>query len=156
MRFTLFNIFEQAQEDKKSINLNSPPFKGRLLYGIKIISCYRVKTKVHEVTILNTQKGGNRYEEISLNEYEVFQAHGWKYGVYVLSLSNCSLKMDKIKTTLEFEESQVPRRDKYIEGAKRQFNKTKSLHSSITNKFNQFKLINHDKCQIGLSDVIRN
>ena len=84
MQFSLHDIFEQAEVDKHSINLNSPPFKGRLLYGIKIISCYRVKTKVHEVTILNTQKGGNRYEEISSNEYEIFQSFGWNYGVYVL------------------------------------------------------------------------
>jgi len=141
MQFSLHDIFEQAEVDKHSINLNSPPFKGRLLYGIKIISCYRVKTKVHEVTILNTQKGGNRYEEISSNEYEIFQSFGWNYGVYVLSLSNCRLKMDKISAALVFEESQVPRRDKYIEGAKRQFNKTKSMHNSITNKFNKFKSI---------------
>jgi|TARA_R110000796_G_scaffold583_3_gene2059 hypothetical protein len=147
MRFTLYEIFEQAQLDKYSINVNAPPFKGRLLYGIKIINCYRAKTKVNEVTILNTQKGGDQYQEISPNDYEVFQSFGWNYGVYVLSLSNCSLKMDKISGVLEFEESQVPRRDKYIEGAKRQFNKTKSLHSSITNKFNQFKSINYDKSQ---------
>ena len=150
MQFTLHEIFEQAEIDKHSINLNSPPFIGRLLYGIKIISCYRVKTKVHEVIILNTQKGGNRYEEISSNEYEIFQSFGWKHGVYVLSLSNCRLKMDKIRAALDFEESQVPRREKYIEGAHRQFNKTKSMHSSITNKFNKFKSINHDTSQIGL------
>jgi hypothetical protein len=140
MSFTLHEIFEQAEADKSSITLDSPPFKGRLLYGIKIMGCYRVKTKTHEVTILNTQKGGNRYEEISSDEYQIFQSFGWKYGVYVLSLSNCRLKMDKIKKSLDFEESQVPRRMRYIEGAYRQFNKTKSLHSSITNKFKSIQI----------------
>ena len=148
MQFTLHDIFEQAELDKNSINLNSPPFKGKLLYGIKIISCYRLKTQVYEVTILNTQKGGNRYEEISLNEYEIFQSFGWKYGVYVISLSNCRLKMDKIRQSLDFEESQVPRREKYIQGAHRQYKKTQAMHKSITNKFNKFKSINHDKSQI--------
>jgi len=140
MRFSLHDIFKQAQADRNSINVNAPPFEGRLLYGIKIISCYRVKTKVHEVTILNTQRGGDRYQEISSIDYEMFQEFGWNYGACVLSLSNCSLKMDKIKMSLDFEESQVPRREKYIEGAHRQFNKTKSLHSSITNKFKSIQI----------------
>ena len=56
---------------------------------------------------------GDYYKEISKDEYELFIKKGWRYGVYVLYLSNCRLKLnsieirinehiqENIKTTLE-------------------------------------------------------
>jgi hypothetical protein len=147
MPFTLNDIFEQATLDKHSVSLNAPPFEGRLLDGIKIIHCYRVKTKTHEITILNTQKGGDRYQEVSTMEYEVFMLYGWSHGVCILSLSNCCLKIDKLTNSLEFEETQLPRRDRILGNLENQLNKSKSKHNKLINKLNQFKSINYDKSQ---------
>ena len=140
MSFSLNEIFEQSKSDRFSVNVNAHPFEGRLLYGVKIVSCYRIKEKINEVTILNTQKGGAFYEEVSPSEYDSFKVFGWIHGVYILSLSNCILKMDKLKETLEIEEIKEPRRPRYIEGVENQITKTKALHLRITNKINQLKI----------------
>jgi hypothetical protein len=147
MSFSLNEIFEQSKSDRFSVNVNAHPFEGRLLYGVKIVSYYRIKEKTNEITILNTQKGGAFYEEVSPSEYDSFKIFGWVRGVYILSLSNCILKMDKLKDTLEFEETKEPRSARYIEGVENQIAKTKALHLHITNKTNQLKPINYDTSQ---------
>jgi len=142
MSLSLNEVFKQAKADRFSVNVDAYPLEGRLLYGIKIVSCYRLKEKTHEVTILNTQKGGDLYQEVNESDYESFMEFGWTCGVYILSLSNCILKMDKLKEILEFEKTREPQRERYIEGVYKQIAKTKTLHILITNKYKKHQLIN--------------
>jgi hypothetical protein len=150
MSFSLREVFEQAKEDRLSVNVNASPFEGRLLYGIKIMSCYRIKDNANEITILNTQRGGAFYEEISPRDYDLFKSCGWIIGVYILSMSNCISKISRLEETLKLEETREPQRPKYSEGVERQIEKTKKLHLLITKKYNQLKTISHETSQIGL------
>ena len=62
--------------------------------------------KCHEtntVQILNTTLNGDYYQEISIAEYEVFKEKGWRYGIYVLSLTNYRRKLDKIEKKIKKE-----------------------------------------------------
>tara|TARA_R100001377_G_scaffold70459_1_gene45911 strand:- start:616 stop:1035 length:420 start_codon:yes stop_codon:yes gene_type:complete len=89
-------VFEQALLDDYSGTLDSKGVESRLLLTIKI-------TRDNDsgvVEILNTAKGGEYYEVISDIEYELFLEKGWRYGVYVLYLSNCRSKLSIVDTTI--------------------------------------------------------
>ena len=105
----LNSVFEEAKLDEYSGVLDSKGAEARIVLAIKIIR----DRESGDVEILNTSKGGDYYKEISKDEYELFIKKGWRYGVYVLYLSNCRLKLnsieirinehiqENIKTTLE-------------------------------------------------------
>jgi|TARA_R110002020_G_C16203971_1_gene766483 hypothetical protein len=143
MSFSLREVFDQAKQDRFSVNVNAAPFEGRLLHGIKIVSCYRIKDNANEITILNTQKGGAFYEEISPRDYDSFKFFGWNIGVYILSMSNCISKINRLEETIKLEEIREPQRPKYIEGIVRQIEKTKKLHLILTNKYNKLNTNSH-------------
>ena len=56
-----------------------------------------------QVQILNTMIGGNYYSNITEKDYETFLKKGWRYGVYVLSLSNYRTKLDLIERRIQKE-----------------------------------------------------
>jgi|TARA_R110000796_G_scaffold77394_2_gene172810 hypothetical protein len=105
----LNSVFEEAKLDEYSGVLDSRGAEARIVLAIKITR----DRESGDVEILNTSKGGDYYKEISKDEYELFIKKGWRYGVYVLYLSNCRLKLnsieirinehiqENIKTTLE-------------------------------------------------------
>lgn len=105
----LNSVFEEAKLDEYSGVLDSKGAEARIVLAIKITR----DRESGDVEILNTSKGGDYYKEISKDEYELFIKKGWRYGVYVLYLSNCRLKLnsieirinehiqENIKTTLE-------------------------------------------------------
>ena len=80
----LDDVFRDALEDEFGANLDTKTSEARLVFGVKIL---RDKDS-GDVEILNTTKGGDYYEEISLDEYKNFFKKGWRYGVYLVSLSN--------------------------------------------------------------------
>jgi hypothetical protein len=140
MSFNLNEVFEQAEHDGFSVNVDAFSFEGRLLYGIKIVR----DKKENMVTILNTQQGGDHYREVTPDDYKLFQLYGWRHGVYVLSLSNSRLKLDKILEAIEREESRDERREKVLEGARTQLANTRARHALMSKKFNQFKSNSYD------------
>tara|TARA_R110000764_G_scaffold100412_1_gene185393 strand:+ start:347 stop:781 length:435 start_codon:yes stop_codon:yes gene_type:complete len=140
MSFSLNEVFDQAKQDGFSVNVDAFSFEGRLLYGIKIVRDLKEKG----VTILNTQQGGDHYREVTPNDYELFQLYGWRHGVYVLSLSNCCLKLDKILEAIEREESRDECREKVLAGARTQLSNAKARHALMSKKFNQFKSNSYD------------
>tara|TARA_R100001594_G_scaffold86749_1_gene121153 strand:+ start:855 stop:1262 length:408 start_codon:yes stop_codon:yes gene_type:complete len=97
--YSLDEIFQQATLDSACGNLDTLGDKARLLNGIKIVK----DNETQEVVILNTAKGGAYYKEITLAEYEVFKMKGWRYGVYVLSLSNYRRKLEKVEERIKTE-----------------------------------------------------
>jgi hypothetical protein len=89
----LNSVFEEAKLDEYSGVLDSRGVEARIVLAIKITR----DRESGDVEILNTSKGGDYYKEISKDEYELFIKKGWRYGVYVLYLSNCRLKLNSIE-----------------------------------------------------------
>ena len=89
----LNSVFEEAKLDEYSGVLDSKGAEARIVLAIKITR----DRESGDVEILNTSKGGDYYKEISKDEYELFIKKGWRYGVYVLYLSNCRLKLNSIE-----------------------------------------------------------
>jgi len=89
----LESVFEEAKLDEYSGVLDSRGAEARIVLAIKITR----DRESGDVEILNTSKGGDYYKEISKDEYELFIKKGWRYGVYVLYLSNCRLKLNSIE-----------------------------------------------------------
>ena len=97
--YSLTQVFQQAIEDDACGGLDSLDCRARILNGIKIVEDNETK----EVVILNTTIGGDYYREISVAEYEVFKAKGWRYGLNVLSLSNYRRKLDNVEDRIKKE-----------------------------------------------------
>ena len=89
-------VFEEALLDEYAAILDSRGVEARLLLGIKIDR----DRESGEVEILNTSKSGEYYQEISPKEYDVFKQNTWRYGVYVVYLSNCRLKLSFIEANI--------------------------------------------------------
>ena len=147
MSFNLNDIFEEAKADPLSVSINAIEYEAQLLCGIKIIRDKRSLPDDNRVTILNTQKGGDHYKEINLDDYKNFKSFGWKYGVYVLSLSNCRLKLDRLRDSIANEERREYPREKHIRNSYAQIEKTHKREILLTEKFNKLKSINHGTSQ---------
>ena len=135
MSFNLNDVFEEAKADPLSVSINALEFEAQLLCGIKIIRDRRKLLKTSRVTILNTQRG-----EIQPNDYEMFKTFGWKHGVYVLSLSNCCLKIDRLEQSIVNEELREQPREKQIKSTRIQIQKSHNRKLLLIEKFNKFKI----------------
>ena len=51
--------------------------------------------------VFNTQKGGDFYQEIDVDEYDYFLEKSWRFGVYRVSLSNYSRKLINIEASIK-------------------------------------------------------
>jgi hypothetical protein len=61
------------------------------------------------VIIYNTAKNGDYYKTLSDTEQKEFSEKGWRQGVYVISLSNYRIKLDKIEKRIKKEvNSKIP------------------------------------------------
>ena len=57
--------------------------------------------ETQDIKIYNTHRGGDYYVEISDDEYYEFLEKGWRFGVYVVSLSNYRQKLEVVKDTIK-------------------------------------------------------
>lgn len=94
---TLNQVFDIAIADEYAIVFNGNGYTSVSLYAVKIIK----DLATDEVKIYSTSKSDNWYTEVSEKDVNNFKNKGWRYGVYVLSLSNFSLKHSKLHTALE-------------------------------------------------------
>tara|TARA_Y100001973_G_C5142050_1_gene303455 strand:- start:58 stop:462 length:405 start_codon:yes stop_codon:yes gene_type:complete len=129
--YSLTDVFNQAVEDDSCGGLDTLESRGRLLNGIKIVEDNETK----EVVILNTTKGGDYYKEIDVTEYALFKAKGWRYGIYVLSLSNYRRKLDKIEERIRLELN-GRKNSKVIQMAKANRQRVMENYKKISNELN--------------------
>lgn len=94
---TLNQIFDIAISDKYALVYKGNGYTSVSLYIIKIIK----DTESGEVTIYSSELSDNWYTELTEKELNIFKNNGWRYGVYVLTLSNFSLKHTRLCTMLE-------------------------------------------------------
>jgi len=128
---SLEKAFIDSLEDDFAISLNTEYVEARIVFGIKIIRDRNSK----DVEIYNTTKGGDYYEEISSKEYKIFIEKGWRYGVYVLSLSNYRRKLDAIDKTIQSYIIQGSTKNALIQAQERR-TKIMNRYSKISNKLN--------------------
>lgn len=97
MKYSLKDIYAQALEDGYALALDGDGYDSRMVYGTKII-------KDHlngEIQILNTARGGDYYSHLTPEQLNNFLEKGWRYGVFVLSLSNYRSKLDIIEQRIK-------------------------------------------------------
>jgi len=88
-----------------------------------------------EVEIYNTARGGDYYQEISLKEYKNFVEKGWRYGVYVISLSNYRRKLEAIDKTIQRYISEGASKTNLSQAQDRRV-RIMNRYSKISNKLN--------------------
>jgi len=92
----LDEVFEEALLDDYGGVLDDKGVEARIVLTVKIVR----DRESGKVEILNTAKGGEYYKEITEDEYKIFTEKGWRYGVYVVYLSNCRLKLDMLEVRI--------------------------------------------------------
>ena len=112
MRYTLEDIFSQAEEDYKAINLDGESYQARILYGCKI----SLDEESETITIHNTALGGDYYRIITDEQKEYFKEKGWRLGVYNVCIETYHLKLQKIEDKIkdEMNTKQNPKQIKHL------------------------------------------
>ena len=132
--YSLEDIYKLAEKDMFAVSLDNEKHKSKLVYGVKITK----DKSSNDIEILNTMIGGDYYCMTTKKELEIFLEKGWRYGVYVLSLSNYRSKLDliedKIKQELTGKKSQ-----KQFQRLKIQREKVLAKYSQLNYKLNQIK-----------------
>ncbi len=132
--YSLEDIYEQADKDRFAVTLDNDYYKSKLVYGVKIIK----DKSSNEIEILNTMNGGDYYCKATKKELEIFLEKGWRYGVYVLSLSNLRSKLDLIEERIKEELTGKNSQKKY-KILKNQREKVLEKYSQLNYKLNQIK-----------------
>lgn len=99
MTYTEDEVFEQALQDSFASKVDGRGYEARISYGTKITR----DTITGEVEFFNTTQGGNHYLHLSPKEVYVFYSKGWKYGIYVVYLSNNRVKLEAIEKSIRKE-----------------------------------------------------
>jgi hypothetical protein len=94
---TLSQIFDIAISDTYALTHKGNGYTSVSLYIIKIVK----DTESGAVTIYSGELSDNWYTELADRELNIFKDNGWRYGVYVLTLSNFSLKHRRLCTMIE-------------------------------------------------------
>ncbi len=97
--YRLSEVYDQAEQDRLAISMDSREYASQLGHGVKIIKDKRTG----HVQILNTMRGGNYYLKVEGEQLNIFLKKGWKYGCFVLSLSNYRTKLDLIERKIHKE-----------------------------------------------------
>ena len=104
MRYSLNDIFIQASDDPSSSPLHGNGYESYLLYGIKIVK----DNETSEIELLNTAKSGDFYHSLNQEDINLFHDGGWRYGIYVISLSNYRAKLDRIEQQIKKHVNEKP------------------------------------------------
>lgn len=144
MRYTMDDIYNQALEDTYAVAIDTDSYSSRMVYGAKIMKDHGSG----RFELLNTMKGGDYYTQVTADELENFLSGGWRYGVFVLSLSNYRSKLDiieqRIKQHINYKKS-----EKQIGILKSSRERILRKYSEINSKLNQInygnKVNNNEK-----------
>ena len=131
MYYSLEELFSQACQDNLATNLDSPTYEARLVYGCKIIK----ERENGKITIQNTTKGGDFYEDVSDFELGSFLDRGFRYGVYVVALENYKRKLVTIERSIR-REMNGRQNPKIITSLKSHRERILNKYNLITQKLN--------------------
>ena len=128
----LHNVFEEAQSYCNTANLDGIDYKARLSYGIKIVKY----DEDDSIVIYNTSKGGDYYEELTEEQYDVFFKEGWKVGVLKMALERYTNKLTLIENKIK-EEINGRNNANYLNFLKETRTQTLNNYYNVTQKLNQ-------------------
>jgi hypothetical protein len=94
--YKLNDIFNQANTDEVSINIDGVGYEARLRQGIKI-------TKEENIFHIFNTTIGVFYQEISEEQYQTFYEYGWVIGVHKLALINYKRKLKVVEDKMRNE-----------------------------------------------------
>lgn len=134
--YTLIDVWNQAKEDCFTANLDGEGYEARILYGCKISK----DNDTNMVQLQNTSRGGEWYLQLDPDEIEIFLKMGWRIGIYMLSLSNYRLKLDRIEMLIKMEVN-GRKNPKQIQSLKSSRQRILEKYSKIKNQLNQLNQI---------------
>lgn len=136
MHYDLKEIFNQASKDPTASPLHGIGYQAYLLYGIKI----NRDNESGEIEMLDTSRAGDFYSPVTTDEMKNFHEKGWRYGIYVISLSNYRVKLDRIEKQIKkYVNSHPSRPSKQLDGYQTHRTNILQKYSEITNKLNKLK-----------------
>lgn len=128
--FSLENIFDQAFSDKKSAKIIENGYQSTSLLDVKLIK----DDYTHEVDLLNTSK--RYYQRLTDFEFNTFKEKGWRYGVYVVTLSNYRSKLNRVEKSIRYEVN-GSNRQKIVKQLKAKRVQFLSEYNNLKNKLNE-------------------
>ena len=134
--YKLIDVWNQAKEDCFTANLDGEGYEARILYGCKISK----DNDTNMVQLQNTSRGGEWYLQLDPDEIEIFLKMGWRIGIYMLSLSNYRLKLDRIERLIKMEVN-GRKNPKQIQSLKSSRQRILEKYSKIKNQLNQLNQI---------------
>jgi hypothetical protein len=138
MKYSLDDIYNQSVNDTYALQLDGDGYESRMVYGTKII-----KDKLDgSIQILNTARGGDYYSHLTTEQLNNFLEKGWRYGVFVLSLSNYRSKLDIIEQRIKLFINEK-KSEKQILQLKASRERILAKYSEINFKLNQLNQLNY-------------
>jgi hypothetical protein len=131
--YKLTDIFNQANTDEVSINIDGVGYEARLRQGIKI-------TKEDNTFHIFNTTIGVFYQEISEEQYQTFYEYGWVIGVHKLALINYKRKLRVVENKMR-NEVNTRKNDKHIKTLKKARLSLIESYRRASNKLNKL-LIN--------------
>lgn len=128
----LKDVFRQALNDSRSVNIIENGYQSVSLFDVKIIK----DDYTQEIDLLNTSR--NYYTKLTEDQIESFKNHGWKYGVYVVTLFNYSSKLDRIEKLIR-DEVNGKSSEKTIKQLKSKRESFMTKYTQLNNKLNDTK-----------------
>jgi restriction endonuclease len=106
----MVKVFEQARNSESSFSISDSSAECYIDNGVKI--CRDLRT--NEVTIYNTMRGGDYYEQLTPRELNNFEELGWEVASVMLNLSEISKKRSHIKALIENDNGERPEQTKSL------------------------------------------
>jgi|TARA_B110000908_G_scaffold158863_1_gene200466 hypothetical protein len=129
----LLSVLKEASQDEASISLSCDKYESYIMNSIKILRDH----ESDKVVIFNTTRNGDYYKMLDDTEQKEFSENGWRNGVYVISLSNYRLKLDKIEKKIKEEVNGKKPNIRYINNLKQEREEVLLKFSNINQKLNQ-------------------
>ena len=133
--FSLSDLYKQA--------VKTQPIHIIKEYGESVIdSGFKIQVFASKIEILNCSKNGDYFQEITPEEYKLFQEHGWEKACIFMGINNNKRKLLLIEQKMK-EEVNSRKNDKFIKNLKTKREFVMKRYSYYTQKL--IKLKNHDK-----------
>lgn len=128
--YDLEDIFDQAFTDNKSVKRIENGYQSVGLLDVKILK----DDYTHDIDLLNTSK--RYYQRLTDQQFDTFKGKGWRYGVYVVTLSNYRSKLDKVEKSIR-DEVNGKCSEKTIKQLKAKRESFLSEYNKLKNKLNE-------------------
>ena len=116
-------IFEEAYNDILSVRVTTPVSTSLIYRGIK------VENVEGNIRILNMNRGGDFYREVTPEQYKVFFEKGFRKGVYDVCLDNYKRALDMLSLKIR---NEVSKRNNV-----KHYEALKEYRNTIMNKINE-------------------